>query len=136
MTTRLEHLDHAAVAHSWALFVGAGFVGIAVVHLIDGPRSLSYEIYIGVLELTLAAASLSVAIALVVRPVRDLWTAATACAWLALSFYLAGRSAGLSGSTADIGSAGQMLGVANMATEIAVIAVAAWALHHRRGERS
>jgi hypothetical protein len=135
MTTCLERLDHAAVARSCALFTAAGFMGIAVVHLIDGPGSLSYELYIGVLELTLAAASVPLAIALVIRPVRDLWIVATAFAWLALGLYLASRSAGSSGSTADIGNGGQMLGITNMATEVAVIALAVWALHHRRGER-
>jgi hypothetical protein len=134
MTTRLERLDHPAIARGCALLTAAGFMGIAVVHLIYGPGSLSYELYIGVLELTLAAASVPTAIALVIRPVRDLWIAATAFAWLALSFYLASRSAGLSGSTADIGNGGQMLGVTNMATEIAVIAAAVWALRHWHGE--
>ncbi|HEY5045014.1 MAG TPA: hypothetical protein VII53_04085 [Solirubrobacteraceae bacterium] len=94
MTTALECLDRAAVARSCALFTAAGFMGIAVVHLVDGPGSLSYELYICVLELTLAAASVPLAIALVTRPVRDLWIAASALAWLALGFYLANRSIG------------------------------------------
>jgi hypothetical protein len=110
-------------------------MGIAVVHLIDGPGSLSYELYIGVLELALAAASVPLAIALVIRPVRDLWIAASALVWLALGFYLAGRGTGLSGSTADIGNWGQTLGATNIATEVAAIALAAWALRHRRGEQ-
>jgi hypothetical protein len=135
MTTVLERLDHAAVARRCALLTAAGLMGIAVVHLIDGPGSLSYELYIGVLELTLAAASVPLAIALVIRPVRDLWIAASALAWLALGFYLASRGIGLSGSTADIGNRGQTLGITNMATEAAAIALTAWALHHRRGEQ-
>lgn len=135
MTTRLERLDHPAVARSCALFTAAGFMGIAVVHLIDGPGSLSYELYIGVLELTLAAASVPLAITLVIRPVRDLWIAATAFAWLALGFYLPSRSTGLWGSTADIGNGDQMLGITNMTTEVAVIALAVWALRHWHGER-
>jgi hypothetical protein len=134
-TARAERFDHAAVARGCALLTAAGFMGIAVVHLIDGPGSLSYELYIGVLELTLAAASVPLAIALVIRPVRDLWIAAPAFAWLALGFYRASHSAGLSGSAADIGNGGQMLGIANMATEVAVIALAVWALRNRRGER-
>jgi hypothetical protein len=135
MTTALERLDRAAVARSCALFTAAGFMGIAVVHLVDGPGSLSYELYIGVLELTLAAASVPLAIALVTRPVRDLWIAASALAWLALGFYLANRSIGPSGSTTDIGNWGQTLGITNMATEVAAIALAAWALHHRHGQQ-
>jgi hypothetical protein len=135
MTIVLERLDHAAVARSCALFTAAGFTGIAVVHLIDGPGSLSYELYIGVLELALAAASVPLAIALVIRPVRDLWIAASALAWLALGFYLASRGTGLPGSTADTGNWGQTLGATNIATEVATIALAAWALRHRRGEQ-
>jgi hypothetical protein len=49
----------------------------------------------------------------------------------ALGFYLASRSVGSSGFTADIGQRGQMLGIANMATEVAVIALTVWALHSR-----
>ena len=135
MTTVLERLDHVVVARSCALFTSAGFMGIAVVHLVDGPGSLSYELYICVLELTLAAASVPLAIALVIRPVRDLWIAASALAWLALGFYLASPSIGLSNSTTDIGNGGQTLGITNMATEVAAIALGAWALHHRRREQ-
>jgi len=53
----------------------------------------------------------------------------------ALGFYLASPSIGLSSSTTDIGNWGQTLGIANMATEVAAIAVAAWALRHRHGDQ-
>jgi hypothetical protein len=130
----LEVLDYSAVARCCALLTGAGFAGIAIVHLIDGPGSLSYELYIGVLELTLAAASVPLAIGLVILPVRELWIAASALAWLALGFYLASPSIGLSISTTDIGNWGQTLSITNMATEVAAITLAAWALRHRHGE--
>jgi hypothetical protein len=135
MTSTMQRLDHAAIARRCALLTAVGFMGIAVVHLIDGPGSLSHELYIGVLELTLAAASVPVAIALVIRPVGDLWIAASAFAWLALGFYLAGRGVGLAGSAADIGNWGQTLGITNIATEVAAIALAVWAVRHRRGEQ-
>jgi hypothetical protein len=127
---------YAAVARRCALLTAAGLAGIAAVHLIEGPGSLSYELYVGVLELALAAASVPLAMALVIRPVRDLWIVASALVWLALGLFLASRSIGLSGSTADIGNWGQTLGITNMATEAAAIALAAWALRHWRGERS
>jgi hypothetical protein len=133
MTTLLERLDYPAVARRCALLTAAGLMGIATVQLVDGPGSLSYELYIGVLELALAAASVPLAIALVKRPVRDLWIAAGALAWFALGLYLASRSIGPSGSAADIGNWGQTLGITNVATEVAAIALAAWALRHRRG---
>jgi hypothetical protein len=136
MTTLLGRLDHPAIACRCALLTAAGLTGVAVVHLIDGPGSLSYELYIGVIELALAAASVPLAIALAIRPVRDLWIAASALAWLALGFYLASRSIELPGSTAEIGNWGQTLGITNMATEVAAIALAAWALRHRRREQS
>jgi hypothetical protein len=133
VTTVLERLDHAVVARRCALLIAAGLMGIAIRHLTDGPGSLSHELYIGVLELTLAAASVPLAIALVIRPVRDLWIAAGALAWLALGFYLAGHGIGLSSSTAGIGTRGQTLGITNMATEVVAIALTAWALRHRHG---
>jgi hypothetical protein len=111
-------------------------MGIALVHLISGPGSLSYELYIGVLELTLAAASVPLAIALAIRPVRDLWILAGALAWFALGFYLASTAMGLASSTTATGSWDQALGVTNMATELAAVALAAWTLRHRRGEQS
>jgi hypothetical protein len=135
ITSALKRLDHAAVARRCALLTAAGLMGIAVVHLIDGPGSLSYELYIGVLELTLAAASVPLAITLAIRPVRDLWIAASALVWLALGFCLASRGTGLPGSTTATGNLGQTLGITNMATELAAIALSAWALHHRRGEQ-
>ncbi len=134
ITSALKRLDHAAVARRCALLTAAGLMGIAVVHLTDGPGSLSYELYIAILELTLAAASVPLAIALVIRPVRDLWIAASELVWLALGFYLASRGTGLPGSTGDTGNWGQTLGATNIATEVAAIALAAWALRHRHGE--
>ncbi|HEY7932518.1 MAG TPA: hypothetical protein VID48_01725 [Solirubrobacteraceae bacterium] len=110
-------------------------MGIAVLHLIDGPGSLTYELYISVLELALAAASVPVAIALVIRPVRDLWIAATAFVWLAVGFYLSSRGIGLARPVTDMGNWGQTLGFTNMATEIAAIVLAAWALRHRHAEQ-
>ncbi|HVA19936.1 MAG TPA: hypothetical protein VMU55_07165 [Solirubrobacteraceae bacterium] len=135
MTNALQRLDHGAVARRCALLTAAGFMGIAVVHLIHGPGALSYELYIGVLELTLAAASVPLAIALAIRPVRDLWIVSSALAWLALGLYLASPSIGLSSFTTGTGNWGQTLGITNMATEVAAIAFAAWALRHRHGEQ-
>jgi hypothetical protein len=136
MTTALKRLDPAAVARHCALFTAAGFMGIALVHLISGPGSLSHELYIGVLELTLTAASVPLAIALAIRPVRDLWILAGALAWFALGLYLASTSIGLVSSTTATGGWGQTLGVTNMATELAAVALAAWALRHRRRKQS
>jgi hypothetical protein len=135
MNTALKGLDHAAVGRGCALLTAAGLMGIAVVHLIAGTGSLSYELYIGVLELTLAAASVPLAIALVIWRVRDLWIVSSALAWLALGFWLAGPSIGLSSSTTGTGNLGQTLGITNMATELAAVSLAAWALRHRHGEQ-
>lgn len=134
LPTVLKRLDYAVVARRCVLFTAAGFMGIAVMHLIDGPGSLYYERYIGVLELTIAAASVPFAISLARRPLRDLWSAACALAWLALGFYFASRATGFSRSAVGTRSWGQILGIANLATEVGIVVLAAWALRCRHGE--
>lgn len=114
-----------------ALPTAAGLVAVAVVHLVDGPGSLSDQFYVGALELALAAACVPLAILLLTRPVRLFWHAAGALCTAALLVYLASRTVGLPGSTDDIGNWLQTLGVLNVALEVGVIALAALVV--RRG---
>lgn len=102
-----------------------GLLAVALVHLIDGPGSLSDQFYVGGMELALAAACLPLAVLLLTRPVRLFWHAAGALCTAALIVYIASRTVGLPGSTDDIGNWFQTLGVLNVVFEAAVIALAA-----------
>jgi hypothetical protein len=85
-------------------------------------------LYIGVLELALAAACLPLAILLLVRPSRPLWDTALALNAAALVAYVASRTIGLPGSTDDIGNWIQTLGVISILAECTVLAPALSAL--------
>jgi hypothetical protein len=101
---------------------------VALVHLIDGPTSLSDVPYIGVLELALTAALVPLAVMLLVRPIRALWETVGALTLLALVVYVASRTVGLPGSTDDIGNWLQTLGAVNVVSELSVLALVALAL--------
>ena len=117
-------LDRPAVHRPLAVLTAALLVGVALVHLLDGPGSLSDHAYIGALELALAAASVPLAVLMITCPVRALWLSAAALCASALLVYIASRTVGLPGSSDDIGNWFQTLGIANVLTEVAVIALA------------
>jgi hypothetical protein len=104
-------------------------VTVALVHLVDGPGSLSDVPYIGVLELALTAALVPLAVMLLVSPVRALWQTIGAVTVLALVVYVASRTVGLPGSTDDIGNWLQTLGALNVVSELSVLALVALVLH-------
>lgn len=103
---------------------------LALIHLIDGPASLSDRFYVGALELALAAVCVPLAVTLLTRPVPLLWHATGALCTAALLVFVLSRTVGLPGSAADIGNWGQLLGVLSVLAELAVIALAAVAVHH------
>jgi hypothetical protein len=121
-------LTRPAVHRHSALIAAALLATTGVVHLIDGPGSLSDTLYVGVLELALVAAVVPLAVVLCTRPLPAFWHAAGALCTLALAVFVASRTIGLPGATDDIGNWGQMLGLVNIATELAVIALAAHAV--------
>ena len=131
--SRLHPILTAPAAHRRsALLAALLLVAVGAVHLIDGPQSLSDMAYVGALELALVAAVVPLAVLLCTRPLPAFWHAAGALCTLALAVFLASRTVGLPGATDDIGNWGQTLGLVNIATEIAVIALAAHAvLLHR-----
>jgi hypothetical protein len=128
MSSISASLSSPAVGRPVAPLAAAGLVAVAVVHLIDGPGSLSDQAYIGVLELLLAAFSVPVAVMLLVRPVRVLWELAGGVTLIALLCFLASRIVGLPGATDDIGGWGQTLGVVNVAVELVVLGAVAGGL--------
>ena len=114
-----------------AVPVALGLLAVAIVHLIDGPGSLTDQFYVGALELALGVACVPLAVLLLTRPVRLFWHATGALCTAALLVYIASRTVGLPGSTDDIGNWFQTLGVLNVLFEAAVIALAALAVRRR-----
>lgn len=123
MSTIAAHLSRPATSRRPALMAAAGLGLVALIHLLDGPGSLEESSAIGLLELALAAATVPLAIALVVCPARDVWIAAGALCWAALGFYVASRTIGLFGMTDDIGNWFTPLGVLNVVSELAVVGI-------------
>ena len=134
--SRLHPILRRRARHRRAAIIAALLLAaVGVVHLIDGPGSLSDVFYIGALELALVAAVVPLAVLLCTRPLPAFWHAAGALCTLALAVFVASRTVGLPGSTDDIGNWGQTLGLVSIVTELAVIAVAGYAVaRHDTGE--
>jgi len=130
MTTLVAHLDRTAGSRRSALLAAVALVGVAVIHLIDGPEALLEAAWIGYLELALVAGSLTLAVMLVARPSRDIWIVTMFVTYLALGFYMASRTIGLPGMADDVGSWGQTLEILNVALEVAVIGIAVHAIRN------
>ena len=120
----LSALSRPVLGRSLAVPAAAALAGACLVHLLDGPGSLTDVFYVGALELALAAACVPLAVLLVIRPTRSIWTAALALNIAAMAAFVLSRTIGLPGSTDDIGNWGQTLGVLNLFTEAALIALA------------
>lgn len=132
MSTARLALTAAPRARLLAVPAAIGLLAVAIVHLIDGPGSLTDQFYVGALELALAAACVPLALLLLTRPVGLFWHAAGALCTAALLVYVASRTTGLPGSSDDIGNWSQMLGVLTVLFELAVIALAAFVVRPRR----
>ena len=128
MSTFTAHLTRPSTRRRPALAGAAGLALVAVIHLLDGPGSLEESSAIGLLELALAAASVPLALALVVCPVRDAWLAAGALCAVALGFYVASRTVGLFGMSDDIGNWAALPGMLNVLSEALVVGLAAAAI--------
>lgn len=123
--------SQSPVARRLAPLAALGLGAVCVVHLIDGPGSLTDQFYVGALELALAAACLPLAILLLIRPLPVLWSTALALNLAGLLVFVASRTVGLPGSTDDIGNWGQSLGIVCVIAEGGVIVTAAAALGRR-----
>ena len=120
----LSALSRPVLGRSLAVPAAAALAGVCLVHLLDGPGSLTDAFYIGALELALAAACVPLGVLLVVRPTRSIWTVALALNIAAMAAFVLSRTIGLPGSTDDIGNWGQTLGFLNLFTEAALIELA------------
>ena len=124
----ISALARPPIARSLALPAAAALAAVCVVHLLDGPGSLSDHFYVGALELGLAAACAPLAVWLLVRPTRTVWNAALILNLAAVAAFIVSRTLGLPGSTDDIGNWDQLLGVINLAVEAIVIGAALTAI--------
>ena len=128
----LSALSRPVVGRSVAVPAAAALVGVCLVHLLDGPGSLSDAFYVGALELALAAACVPLAVLLVIRPTRTIWIAALALNVAAMAAFVLSRTTGLPSSTDDIGKWTQTLGVVNLVVEATLIGLAAAVIRPRR----
>jgi hypothetical protein len=128
----LSALSRPVTGRSLAVPAALALTAVCVVHLLDGPGSLSDVFYIGALELALAAACVPLAVLLVVRPTRPIWTAALVLNVAAIAAFVLSRTTGLPSSTDDIGNWTQTLGVLNLVVEAALIGFAATAMRLSR----
>ena len=135
MSTITAQLSRPASGRRFAPVAAASLIAVAVVHLIDGPGSLSDVTYVGVLELALAAVTVPLAVMLLIRPVRALRELAGGVTLVALLAYVASRTVGLPASTDDIGNWVQTLGIVNVAVELLLLGAVAGGLHGWRGRR-
>jgi hypothetical protein len=128
----LSALSRPVVGRSLAVPAAVVLAGVCLIHLLDGPGSLTDVFYVGALELALAAACVPLAVLLVIRPTRPIWTAALALNVAAMAAFLLSRTTGLPSSTDDIGNWAQTLGVINLVVEAALIGFAATVIRPRR----
>ena len=128
----LSALSRPVVGRSVAVPAAAALAGVCLVHLLDGPGSLSDAFYVGALELALAAACVPLAVLLVIRPTRTIWIAALALNVAAMAAFVLSRTTGLPSSTDDIGKWTQTLGVVNLVVEATLIGLAAAVIRPRR----
>jgi hypothetical protein len=124
----ISALSRPPIARSLAFPAAAALAGVCIVHLVDGPGSLSDHFYVGALELALAAACGPLALWLLVRPTRTVWEGVLVLNFAAMAAFILSRTVGLPGSTDDIGNWSQLLGMINLAAEAVVIAAAMTAL--------
>jgi hypothetical protein len=127
----LSALSRPVVGRSLAVPAAVVLAGVCLIHLLDGPGSLTDVFYVGALELALAAACVPLAVLLVIRPTRPIWTAALALNVAAMAAFLLSRTTGLPSSTDDIGNWAQTLGVINLVVEAALIGFAATVIRPR-----
>jgi hypothetical protein len=123
-TTISSHLAGPAVHRRLAALGALGLLGIAAVHLVDGPGSLQDTPYVGVLELSLAVVCVPLAAMMLSRPLQAIWRLCGAVTLLGLLAFVASRTVGLPSATDDIGNWLQPLGMLNLVTELGVLGAA------------
>lgn len=107
-------------------------IGVALTHIIEAREEEAR--YIVVLFVLLAAATVALAGCLALRAaLTPAWAAAALLCATAIAGYVVSRAAGLPQMADDISNWGEPVGIAALACEAGVIALAARALGRRRG---
>jgi len=105
-----------------------GVLGIALIHVLDLPRTLREVPYLPMLYVLLVSACLTTCWLLLWEDARPGWAAAGVLAALTLLAFVASRTIGLPGNPDDIGHWSEPLGVASLFVEGAVVVLSAMAL--------
>jgi hypothetical protein len=109
-----------------------GLAGMALIHLLDLPDTISGTPYIGWMYVGLIVSAMALAGALIrVSDIRA-WRATAALALSVSVGYVLSRTTGLPGSTDDIGNWGQTLGIASLFVEGSLVALAGGVIASRR----
>ena len=131
-TRQLNEAVREAVSDGVARAIGAiGMMGIALIHLLDLPDTISATAYIGVMYIGLIVGSIVVAAELIRTGASRAWVAGALLAGGAIAGYTVSRTVGLPMSTDDIGNWGQPLGIASLFVEGSLVALSALALSLR-----
>jgi hypothetical protein len=115
----------------WRWPAAAALSTTAAIHIALVPAHLREAPYAGVLFIALAAGALVLALVLLIRCDPRAWIAAAGLAAMAAGAYVFSRSVGLPAMADDVGDWLNPLGVAAVASELAVITIAVRVLSGR-----
>jgi hypothetical protein len=132
ITQQHAHLREAVrdgIARTLAV---VGLAGMALIHLLDLPNTITDTPYIGWMYIGLIVSALGLGGVLVYSSDARAWKATAALALSVILGYTLSRTTGLPGSTDDIGNWGQSLGIASLFVEGSLIALTAGVLRGHR----
>ena len=134
MSTTHQHADvREAVRDGIARTLAVvGLAGMALIHLLDLPDTITGTPYIGWMYIGLIISALGLGGVLVYSSDARAWKATAALALSVILGYTLSRTTGLPGSTDDIGNWGQSLGIASLFVEGSLIALSAGVIRSRR----
>jgi hypothetical protein len=134
MSTTHQHADvREAVRDGIARTLAVvGLAGMALIHLLDLPDTITGTPYVGWMYIGLIISALGLGGVLVYSTDARAWKATAALALSVILGYTLSRTTGLPGSTDDIGNWGQSLGIASLFVEGSLIALSAGVIHSRR----
>jgi hypothetical protein len=133
VTTTLEQTAiREAVRSGVARGVAAiGLAGVALIHLLDLPGTLSETPYIFFLYLALMFSSIALAGILIQTGDVRVWAAATVLSVLVIVAYVLSRTTGLPQSSDDIGNWSEPLGMASLFVEGSLVTLGSVVLFGR-----
>jgi hypothetical protein len=134
MSTTQQHADvREAVRDGIARTLAVvGLAGMALIHLLDLPATITGTPYIGWMYIALIVSAVTLGGVLVYSSDARVWKATALLAFSVIVGYVLSRTTGLPGSTDDVGNWGQSLGIASLFVEGSLIALSAGVLGSRR----